>query len=541
MHDRTPGSLIQDFLEISAARLPDKIALVSDGQRYTYAQLDAMSNRLANALRSQGIERGDRIAVFLENSLESYLAIFAILKAGAVFTVVNHQTKPQKLCYILNDCRAAGLVTHTKFRVHLGEVEQNASTVRFAVLCGDSSKIPDTDLTSLMMEEIIADYSEVGPKTESIDLDLASIIYTSGTTGFPKGACFSHRGMVSISHTVTHYLENIESDIILDVLPLSHGYGLYQALMSTQMGATLILEKSFAFPQQIVQAFEREQVTGFAGVPTIYAILLQLKDIKQRDFASMRYLTNAAAALPPRHVLELQKVFPNAKVYSMYGITEAKRVSYMPPEELHERPDSVGKGMPNQEVYIVDEDGQRVGPGVVGELVVRGSNVMMGYWEKPEENAKILRPGKYPGEKVLYTGDLFRMDEDGYLYFVSRKDDIIKSGGEKVPPKEIENILYELPQVLEAAVIGVDDEILGQAVKAFIVLKDGMLLEQKEVIAHCRRNLESLMIPKHVEFVPELPKTSSGKTRKKDLRDREDSGSDRAGWANPERGVGPQA
>jgi len=527
MRNVVPGSLAHEFLELSAQRYPDKTALVCDGERYTYAQLNAMSNQLAGAFLSQGVERGDRLAVFMENSLDSFLSIFAILKAGAVFVVINHQMKPQKLCFILNNCRAKGLVTHVKFRSHLKEIEKNVSSLQFITLCGDASKAPaGIGPASLSLTEILATPPAGLPDIETIDLDPASIIYTSGTTGFPKGACFNHRAMVSISHTVTHYLENVETDIILNVLPFSHGYGLYQALMSAFMGATLILEKSFAYPQQILQTFERERVTGFAGVPTLYAIMLQIKDIQNRDFNSVRYLTNAAAALPVPHISALKEVFPNAKIYSMYGVTEAKRVSYMPPDELHERPYSVGKGMPNQELYIVDESGKRVGPGVVGELVVRGSNVMMGYWEMPEENAKILKPGKYPGERVLYTGDLFRMDEDGYLYFVSRKDDIIKSGGEKVPPKEIENVLYELPQVLETAVIGVSDSLLGQAIKAYIVLKEGMPLTDREVIAHCRSKLESFMIPKHVEFVSDLPKTSSGKIRKKDLVDAEADGSD---------------
>ena len=201
----------------------------------------------------------------------------------------------------------------------------------------------------------------------------------------------------------------------------------------------------------------------------------------------------------------------------MYGLTECKRVSYLPPDQLDIRPTSVGKGMPNEEVYIVDEDGNRVVPGVVGELVVRGSNVMRGYWEMPEETAKRLRPGQYPGEMVLYTGDLFRMDEEGYLYFVSRKDDIIKSRGEKVSPKEIENVLYEIDDVLEAAVVGVEDTVLGQAIKAFVVLKEGSQLKEKDIIRFCSQHLEDFMVPKYVEFRNALPKTDTGKIKKTGL------------------------
>jgi acyl-CoA synthetase (AMP-forming)/AMP-acid ligase II len=250
------------------------------------------------------------------------------------------------------------------------------------------------------------------------------------------------------------------------------------------------------------------------------AIILQLEKLREERFPDLRYITNTAAALPVSHIRGLQAVFPGARIYSMYGLTECKRVSYLPPEELERRPTSVGRGMPNEQVYLVDEDGRTVvEPGVPGELVVRGANVMQGYWELPEETARMLRPGIYPWEKVLHTGDLFRMDEEGFLYFISRKDDIIKSRGEKVSPKEVESVLYEHPDVLEAAVVGVPDEILGEAVKAFVVLRSGSNASDKDILAHCMRHLEDFMVPKQVEFRDSLPKTSSGKITKKGLRD----------------------
>ncbi|MDP2960229.1 MAG: AMP-binding protein, partial [candidate division Zixibacteria bacterium] len=221
---------------------------------------------------------------------------------------------------------------------------------------------------------------------------------------------------------------------------------------------------------------------------------------------------------PVSFIKKIRETFPKARLYSMYGLTECKRVSYLPPEELDRRPTSIGKGMPNEEVYIVNENGERVGPGEVGELVVRGSNVMLGYWELPEETAKVLKIGSLPWERVLYTGDLFKMDEEGFLYFVGRKDDIIKCRGEKVSPKEIENVLYNLEGVLETAVVGVPDEILGQAIKAFVVLKEGINLSEKDILRYCSKNLEDFMVPKYVELVETLPKTESGKIRKVGLK-----------------------
>jgi acyl-CoA synthetase (AMP-forming)/AMP-acid ligase II len=257
-----------------------------------------------------------------------------------------------------------------------------------------------------------------------------------------------------------------------------------------------------------------EKVTGFPGVPTIFAILLGLKDLGTFDFSSLRYITNTAAALPPAHIAKLRKIFPQARLYSMYGLTECKRVSYLPPEEIDRRPTSVGRGMPNEEVWIVDENGERVGPGETGELVVRGSNVMRGYWGLPEETARVLKPGKYPGEAVLYTGDLFRMDEEGYLYFVGRKDDMIKSRGERISPREIEQCLCAMDGVAEAAVIGIPDEILGQAIKAIISTRSGCSLKEQDVLRHCAENLEDFMVPKSVQFVGGLPKNSNAKVDK---------------------------
>jgi len=359
-------------------------------------------------------------------------------------------------------------------------------------------------------------YPDSRPVQRNIDLDLACLIYTSGTTGEPKGVMCDHSNMVFAASSVIEYLHNSEDDVILNVLPLSNSYGLYQALMAFQVGGTLVLEPSFAYPAAILKRIEQERATGFPGVPTIFAILLQT-DVSPYDLSSLRYFTNAAAGLPPSHIIALRQKFPWVEFYSMYGLTETKRALYLPPDQLDQRPGSVGIGIPGTEVWIEDEAGNRLGPGEIGELVVRGRHVMRGYWDAPEATAERFRPGPLPGERVCYTGDLFRTDTEGYLYFVGRKDDIIKARGEKVAPKEVENVVYHLPGVVEAAVVGVPDPILGEAVKAYLVL-NGTTLTADEVLTYCRAHLEAYMVPNQVEFRDELPKTSSGKIKKAALK-----------------------
>ena len=324
----------------------------------------------------------------------------------------------------------------------------------------------------------------------------------------------THLNMMSAAASITAYLENTSDDIILNVLPLSFDYGLYQVLMAFKVGATLLLERSFTFPHLVLEGAVREGITGLPIVPTIASLLLQM-EIGRYDLSSLRYITSTAAALPTEHVRGLRERFPTVRIYSMYGLTECKRVSYLPPDQIDIRPTSVGRGMPNEHVYVVDEEGREVSPGTIGELVVRGSNVMKGYWEDPAETAKRLRPGPYPWENVLYTGDLFRTDSEGYLYFVARTDDMIKSRGEKVSPREIEDVLYGLDGVAEAAVVGVPHPILGHAIAAYIARCAGSRLTERDVLQHCAQRLDDFMIPTIVEFRDHLPKTTSSKIDKR--------------------------
>lgn len=509
--------LVQDFLQHSAERFPDKTALVCNDQRLTYAEVESLANRLAHAFIDVGVKRGDRVVVHLPNSVEAVIAIFGILKAGATFVVVNPTTKRDKLTYILNNCGATALFAPEREGRILTQMRAAVPSLRFAVLSGKRASLLSAEEERMMAFDSLVDaYPESRPPCPSIDQDIACLIYTSGSTGDPKGVVEGHNNVLFASGSIIQYLENRPDDIVINALPLSFDYGLYQLLMVFRFGGTLVLERSFAYPAAILRRMECERVTGFPGVPTLFAILLQM-DLSPYDLSSLRYLTNTAAALPPSHIAALREKFPWATLYSMYGLTECKRTLYLPPNQLDDRPGSVGVAIPGTEVWIEDEAGHRIeGPGAVGELVIRGSHVMRGYWEDPDATAARYRPGPTPGERLLYSGDLFEMDEDGYLYFVSRKDDIIKSRGEKVAPKEVENVLYDIEGVVEAAVVGVPDPILGEAIKAFVVLDDTELTE-KDVLYHCRAHLEDFMMPQFVEFRDTLPKTTSGKIKKTGL------------------------
>lgn len=512
MHGAVP--LLHDYLSHSAGRLGDKVALVCGGHRLAYDELETRSNAVAHHLVTSGVAPGDRVMIFADNTVETVVSFWAVLKASAVVCIVNPLTKSDKLGYLLNDCLPAALITDKHLQAIFTEPARNCPSLRRLIVSGPVDVAELRGLPhAVRWDEAAAGHGKA-PARRRIDIDLAAIIYTSGSTGEPKGVMLTHRNMMAACTSIASYLELGEDDVILNVLPLAFDYGLYQMIMAFRTGARLVLERSFAFPAQILAIIERERVTGFPGVPTIFAALSDLKTLKADDFASIRYVTNTAAALPLKHIRLLQELFADARIYSMYGLTECKRCTYLPPEDLARKPLSVGIAIPNTEMWIVDEDDRRVGPNVIGQLVIRGATVMKGYWGKPEATARKLKPGPLPGEQVLYTGDYCRMDEEGYLYFVGRSDEIIKSRGEKVAPREVENVLMEIPGVREAAVVGVPDDLLGQAVKAFVVMEQGTIMGEKQLRMECQKRLENFMIPKSIQIVSSLPMTDTGKLKK---------------------------
>lgn len=497
---------IEQFLTEQAKSRPQKAAVVTDRGRLSYSELDDLSGRLACALAGNGVRRGDRVLVFMDNCWEAAVSIFAVLKAGAVFSPINASTKADKLGFVLADCEAAAILTQARLMPVVAEAVGDSTGVFVASTAGPSGRCPPG---AASFDDCLA--TEPGPvRHGGIDVDLAMLIYTSGSTGRPKGVMMTHRNCDAASLSITTYLENTADDVILNVLPLAFDYGLYQLLMAVRLGATLVLEKSFAFPQAIFERIREERVTGLPLVPTMAAMILRMRDLKPGSLPGLRYITNTAAALPVAHIERLRSLFPGARLYSMYGLTECKRCTYLPPEQLDRKPGSVGIAIPNTEAFVVDANGNRVAPGVAGELVIRGPHVMQGYWRNEAATRQVLRSGPNPWEKVLHTGDLFKADADGFLYFVGRKDDIIKTRGEKVAPKEVEAVLHAYPGIAEAVVVGRPDPVLGQAIIALVVATDDALSE-KDVIRHCARHLEDFMVPRSIEFRKELPKTDTGK------------------------------
>ena len=502
---------IETFLEASARREGDKTALITQSGHLSYRDFDALSDRLAGELARHGVRRNDRVVVFMDNCWEAAVAIFAILKAGAVFSPINPSTKAEKLCFVLQNCRARALITQSGLISTAMEAIADAPSVSLAVVAGACALQPNLrrDIQRLSFEAATAG-SQKAPAHGGIDEDLAMLIYTSGSTGRPKGVMMTHRNVEAAAGSIIAYLDGRQDDVIVNVLPMAFDYGLYQLLMVVKLGATLLLEKSFAFPNALLQTMQRHGVTALPLVPTMAAMIVGRGSVEPGVLPTLRYITNTAAALPPAHIARLRQLFPGARLYSMYGLTECKRCTYLPPEELDRRPDSVGVPIPGTQAMVVDEDGMPVPPGVEGELVIRGPHVMQGYWEDEVATRKALRVDPISGERVLYTGDRFRADAEGFLYFVARSDDIIKTRGEKVAPKEVEAVLHACPGVSQALVVPRPDPVLGQLVCALVVADDPQLTAP-DIARFCAARLEDFMIPRSIELRSSLPMTDTGK------------------------------
>lgn len=511
--------LVQNFLADACKRSPDKLALVCGETQATYREFDQMSNSLGHLLQSLGVTRGDRIIILLPNGIEFSVCFFAVLRANAIAVPLKQQMTAEDLLKISVDCSPSIIVVdHFSAKKVLENLKDMPWVQHVIVFNSSNTSLFGHSIIPLSIKDLQKSDSGALPPCEVIDQDLVYLIYTSGSTGEPKGVMASHNNVVFVTKSITTYLKNTAEDVVFCAIPLSFDYGLYQLIMVVYFGGTLILEKSFLYLEDILQKIVKWRVTGFPIVPMILTEILKI-DLARFNFSQLRYITNTAAALPVTHIQKLRKLLPAVDLYSMYGLTETKRSLYMPPEMLNERPGSVGIPIPGTEAWIVDENGNRLAANQIGELVVRGRHVMRGYWNKPDLSSVRFRQGLYPGEVVCYTGDLFYRDEAGYFYFVSRKDEMINTRGRKVAPRVIEDVLYQITGITAAAVVGVPDELLGQAIIAFVACSDQSIIEA-QVIHYCRTRLEGHMVPTMVEICPSLPVTDNGKIDKKQLVER---------------------
>jgi acyl-CoA ligase (AMP-forming) (exosortase A-associated) len=518
--------LIHHMLRTSAHHLADKEALVHGDQRLNYREVARRSSGLAKGLRRQGLVRGDRIGIYLEPSVAQVISIFGVSEAGGVFVPINATLFPEQVGHIAKDCGMKGLITTAAKLSTLTPLLLQIPSLEFVVLTGEGDT-PQTALPAHRLEDL---YELSGPpecREQAISKDLAAILYTSGSTGKPKGVMLSHANVMAGSRIVSTYLGISSAERILAVLPFSFDAGMNQLMTAFEQGGTIVLI-NFVFAREVVQMLLKERITGLAGVPTLWSLLAQPSStLEKQPLTNLRYITNTGGAMPQAVLKVLRQALPTTKVFLMYGLTEAFRSTYLPPEELDRRPTSMGKAIPDTEILVLKENGEPCKPGEIGELVHRGPTVSLGYWNRPEDTARALRPNPLLSpemgdcERVCYSGDLVKTDDEGFLYFVGRRDTMIKSSGFRISPTEIEEVLFQTGKLRGAAAIGIPDDVLGQVVKVFVVAKDGTPLDPQELLSICAEKMPRYMVPKFLEVLDELPKTSSGKVDYPTLRRRE--------------------
>ncbi|MGE0595515.1 MAG: AMP-binding protein [Hyphomonadaceae bacterium] len=476
----------------------DKTAIVDRSRRMTYAEFAAAVEAQAAQLVAAGVQRGDRVAILLPKSIEECVAIFAASRAGAAFVPINADLKPPQVRHIVEDCEARALVSAGP---QLHQLADALANVSFPLTIVD---------TGAPMPE-----APPAPPSPCIGEDLAAILYTSGSTGRPKGVMLSHRNLLAGARIVRTYLGIGPAERILSILPFSFDYGLNQLTTVVEQGATIVLF-SFKFGDEVVRALAEHEITGLAGVPTLWAILTRAApSLAKTQLPHLRYITNSGGAVPSKTVARLQELLPTTQIFLMYGLTEAFRSTYLPPDQVGVRPTSIGKAIPECEVFPLTADGRRAKPGEPGILVHRGPTVSMGYWRREAETAAVLRRNPFTsalegGDVVCWSGDLVTQDEEGYLYFVAREDAMIKSAGYRISPTEVEEVLMSTGAFKLVAVIGIPDEWVGQKVHAVAVALQPDV-DTRAVLAQVSAQLPSHMVPARIELVETMPTTPNGK------------------------------
>ena len=511
---------LHHLLAQAAAKRPDAPALTIKGETRSYGTLWAEVRAFAGGLKHLELGRGERIGIYLEKRIETVAAMFGTSLAGGAFVPINPLLRPRQVGYILNDCDVRVLVTSQERLDLLREELERCPSVEHVVVVGDGG---DARAPRGWVEHSWDGLAGNGaaPEPNRIDLDMGAIFYTSGSTGKPKGVVLSHRNLIVGGESVSQYLGNHEDDRILAALPLSFDAGFSQLTTAFTAGAHVILV-NYLLPDEVVRLCAEHEVTGLTCVPPLW---LQLADQAWPPQASrsMRYFANTGGRMPKATLDRLRAIFPEATPYLMYGLTEAFRSTYLDPAEVDRRPDSIGKAIPNAEILVVRDDGSECEPGEEGELVHRGALVAMGYWNDTERTAERFRPVPSrdgcacSSETAVFSGDLVRRDEEGFLYFIGRRDEMIKTSGYRVSPTEIEEVAYDTGLVEDAVALGIDDARLGQHIVLAVSPANGRL-EPDELLGRLRRQLPRYMTPKRVVVRPSLPRSPNGKFDRACLR-----------------------
>jgi len=517
MHEST---LLSELIFTSAERSPGRIALSCGGASLSYEELARRVQAFANAIVEAGISRQERVAVYLEKRFETVVATFGAAAAGCAFVPVNPILKPAQVAYILRDCNVRLLVTSAERLASLETELDGCDDLAHALVVGTS--VPPRTAPSLEVQAF--DGALDAPRRAPhrvIDTDVVAILYTSGSTGRPKGVVLSHRNMVAGAKSVASYLENHADDSLLAVLPLSFDAGFSQLTTGFHAGARVVL-LNHLLPRDVTKALRDERITGLTAVPPLYIQLAQLDwPVEIRD--RLRYFANTGGRMPLETLTRLRAMLPKSKPFLMYGLTEAFRSTYLPPDQVDRRPDSIGKAIPNAEILVLREDGTACAPNEPGELVHRGALVGLGYWNDPQKTAERYKPlpresGLTLPEYAVFSGDTVRADAEGYLYFIGRRDEMIKTSGYRVSPTEIEETLYQTKRVGEAAAFGVPHPVLGQAIVAIVTPAAEGAADEASLLAACRETLPSFMVPARIVVRDgPLPRNPNGKIDRKTL------------------------
>jgi len=519
------STLLPELIARAAERAPTAPALTYGKATLSYGELQDSVSRFASGLIGLGLARGERVAIYLEKRFETVIASFGAPAAGGVFVPLNPLLKADQVGYIMRDCNVRVLVTSPERLALLQETLPACHDLRHVVVLDAADPLPALGALNVLRWSTLLDAPQaVGHRV--IDTDVVGILYTSGSTGKPKGVVLSHRNMVAGAKSVASYLENHAGDTLLAALPLSFDAGFSQLTTAFHVGARVVL-LNYLLPRDVIKAIEREKVTGLTAVPPLYIQLTQLA-WPESITSHLRYFANTGGRMPRETLDALRRHLPQSRPFLMYGLTEAFRSTYLPPAEVDKRPDSIGKAIPNAEILVLREDGSPCAPNEPGELVHRGALVGMGYWNDPEKTAErykplpVHAPGREAGlvlpEIAVFSGDTVRMDEEGFIYFIGRRDEMMKTSGYRVSPTEVEEILYATKMVGECVAFGVDDDRLGQAIQVIATPPVSGQLDVAALLAECRSRMPAYMVPAGIDVREgPLPRNPNGKIDRKTL------------------------